>query len=86
MQSVKCVLFDLDGTLVDTAPDLLASLNAVLTRVGGGVYGIAVDQGRPDQGARRKSRDIVNEFRRAVGAVKGDGGACSGGSASRPPR
>jgi phosphoglycolate phosphatase len=28
------ILFDLDGTLVDTAPDLLASLNAVLTRVG----------------------------------------------------
>jgi phosphoglycolate phosphatase len=28
------ILFDLDGTLVDTAPDLLASLNAVLTRAG----------------------------------------------------
>ncbi|MDD4914116.1 MAG: HAD-IA family hydrolase [Methylococcales bacterium] len=26
-----CVLFDLDGTLVDTAPDLLASLNRSLT-------------------------------------------------------
>src|SRR5262245_47852944 len=33
-QSPLCILFDLDGTLVDTAPDLLASLNAVLTRVG----------------------------------------------------
>jgi phosphoglycolate phosphatase len=28
------IVFDLDGTLVDTAPDLLASLNAVLTRGG----------------------------------------------------
>ena len=28
------ILFDLDGTLIDTAPDLLGSLNAVLTRVG----------------------------------------------------
>jgi phosphoglycolate phosphatase len=33
-QSQLAILFDLDGTLVDTAPDLLASLNAVLTRVG----------------------------------------------------
>jgi phosphoglycolate phosphatase len=28
------IVFDLDGTLVDTAPDLLASLNAVLTQAG----------------------------------------------------
>jgi phosphoglycolate phosphatase len=28
------IVFDLDGTLVDTAPDLLSSLNAVLTRAG----------------------------------------------------
>jgi phosphoglycolate phosphatase len=28
------VIFDLDGTIVDTAPDLLASLNWVLTRAG----------------------------------------------------
>jgi phosphoglycolate phosphatase len=33
-QSPLALLFDLDGTLVDTAPDLLASLNSVLTRVG----------------------------------------------------
>ena len=33
-QSPLAILFDLDGTLVDTAPDLLASLNVVLIRVG----------------------------------------------------
>ena len=30
----KCVIFDLDGTLVDTAPDLLATLNLLFTRRG----------------------------------------------------
>lgn len=31
---LDCVLFDLDGTLVDTAPDLIASLNATLLDFG----------------------------------------------------
>ena len=31
---LECVLFDLDGTLVDTAPDLLASLNRTLAAFG----------------------------------------------------
>jgi len=30
----ECVIFDLDGTLVDTAPDLLATLNVLFTRRG----------------------------------------------------
>ncbi|MDQ7091584.1 MAG: HAD-IA family hydrolase [Methylococcales bacterium] len=34
MFELKCVLFDLDGTLVDTAPDLIASLNYALTHHG----------------------------------------------------
>jgi phosphoglycolate phosphatase len=31
---IQCILFDLDGTLLDTAPDLLAALNAVLVAEG----------------------------------------------------
>jgi phosphoglycolate phosphatase len=32
--NLSCVLFDLDGTLVDTAPDLIASLNKSLKQYG----------------------------------------------------
>ena len=32
--AVPIVVFDLDGTLVDTAPDLVATLNVVLARIG----------------------------------------------------
>ena len=28
------IVFDLDGTLIDTAPDLVATLNVILTREG----------------------------------------------------
>lgn len=34
MKNLTCVLFDLDGTLVDTAPDLIASLNFALNQHG----------------------------------------------------
>ncbi|MEE9447413.1 MAG: phosphoglycolate phosphatase [Arenicellales bacterium] len=41
----QSVLFDLDGTLVDTAPDLVAALNKVL--VAHGRPALSVEQGRP---------------------------------------
>ena len=34
MPESPALIFDLDGTLVDTAPDLLGALNAVLARIG----------------------------------------------------
>src|SRR5215467_13554983 len=34
MRVPMTIVFDLDGTLVDTAPDLLSSLNSVLTGAG----------------------------------------------------
>ena len=30
----EAVVFDLDGTLIDTAPDLIATLNVILAREG----------------------------------------------------
>ena len=34
MTSSRIIVFDLDGTLVDTAPDLINALNFVLDREG----------------------------------------------------
>jgi len=42
---LACVLFDLDGTLVDTAPDLIASLNKAL--VEHGFNGVEYDAVKP---------------------------------------
>ena len=34
MTSIGTIVFDLDGTLVDTAPDLINALNFILDREG----------------------------------------------------
>ena len=39
------IVFDLDGTLIDTAPDLIATLNIVLTR--DGMAAVPFDAARP---------------------------------------
>lgn len=40
----RIIVFDLDGTLVDTAPDLIGSLNALFAREG--LAPISIDEGR----------------------------------------
>src|SRR5262245_1228675 len=47
------VVFDLDGTLVDTAPDLIDSLNAVLVRQGLPAIGYSTARSMIGGGARR---------------------------------
>ena len=41
-EGFRAVAFDLDGTLIDTAPDLCAAANAMLLELGGRAAGRAV--------------------------------------------
>jgi len=47
------IVFDLDGTLVDTAPDLIGSLNAILTREGMSPLPLASARNMIGGGARK---------------------------------
>ncbi len=47
------IVFDLDGTLVDTAPDLIGSLNAILTREGMAPLPLASARNMIGGGARK---------------------------------
>ncbi|PZA12653.1 phosphoglycolate phosphatase [Rhodopseudomonas palustris] len=53
MTTSPIVVFDLDGTLVDTAPDLINALNFILIREGMPAVPMAVARNMIGQGARR---------------------------------
>jgi 2-phosphoglycolate phosphatase len=50
--AVQCILFDLDGTLVDSAPDLLAAVNRVLADAGREPLGLSTLRPVVSKGAR----------------------------------
>ena len=52
LENIKAVLFDLDGTLVDTAPDLGGALNRQLQRHGHKIIPIEVIRPHASAGAR----------------------------------
>jgi phosphoglycolate phosphatase len=49
---MTAIIFDLDGTLIDTAPDLIDTLNVILTREG--LEAISFEEARMDIGAGAK--------------------------------
>jgi phosphoglycolate phosphatase len=57
MTSARTVVFDLDGTLVDTAPDLINALNYVLDREGLPPVPLHAARNMIGAGARRAHRD-----------------------------
>src|SRR5215468_120313 len=66
---MRTIVFDLDGTLVDTAPDLISTLN--LVRAGEGLPPVAYDDARRmiGGGARRMiQRAVIAEGRNIPGA------------------
>jgi 2-phosphoglycolate phosphatase len=52
LHGIDCVLFDLDGTLVDSAPDLLAAVNSVLADAGRTTLALAELRPVVSKGAR----------------------------------
>jgi phosphoglycolate phosphatase len=59
-------IFDLDGTLVDTAPDLLATLNIILAREGCGPIESAVLRKLVGRGARVLITEALKQHGRSV--------------------
>jgi phosphoglycolate phosphatase len=68
MPSFAAVLFDLDGTLVNTLPDILAALNRVMAEEGR--RDVTVDEGRRFVGGG--ARTLVVKALAATGARDGD--------------
>ena len=67
MSSSRIVVFDLDGTLVDTAPDLINALNYILNREGMPAVPMAVARNMIGQGARRLLERGLELDGRAIG-------------------
>lgn len=65
----ETIIFDLDGTLVDTAPDLAAALNAVLTRAGRPA--VPIDEVRHLVG--RGARKLIERVLETSGTAPGPG-------------
>src|SRR5436190_14290761 len=61
------VVFDLDGTLVDTAPDLIRSLNVILAREGLAPLPFASARNMIGGGARKLIERGLEAERRLVG-------------------
>jgi phosphoglycolate phosphatase len=64
----ETVVFDLDGTLIDTAPDLTAALNAVMAREGRPLVPLADVRHMVGRGARV----LIERAMAATGAPAGD--------------
>ncbi len=60
---IKAVLFDLDGTLIDTAPDMLTSLNQIIKEEG--LKSISLEELRPhvSRGGLAMTKLAFNQFR-----------------------
>ncbi len=72
--AVPTVVFDLDGTLVDTAPDLVATLNVILDREGLPPVGYETARNMVGGGAR-----IMLERGLAVAGTRARACGCSTG-------
>ena len=66
------IVFDLDGTLVDTAPDLVASLNVILTREGMAPLPLASARNMIGGGARKMLERGLEAEGRTVTAAEMD--------------
>jgi phosphoglycolate phosphatase len=69
ISSAPLIVFDLDGTLVDTAPDLIASLNVILARDGLAPLPLASARNMIGGGARKMLERGLEAEGRTVSAV-----------------
>jgi phosphoglycolate phosphatase len=64
----RAVVFDLDGTLVDSAPDICEALNAGLALLGGGPISLAAAQGMIGGGSRLAVQRALATLEREIDA------------------